>query len=257
MPQPPPSFRAPHAELEALVSSLRAHDIAPASRWAEEHQQAIRGGRACLTELEFRLRALHFSSLLHGEGGREAALAFARAAFAEVDASDASQMGTLKRLMSSLMSHAAAPPDQAQAAEAWAGAEQLLVRAFSSLRALPADSPLSVVVDAGEVALPKLMKCRTVLEAKGTPWDSLSQLPVDLELPPRFDFHTLFACPVSREQCGPDNPPMLLPCGLALSRASIQKLTRANGRTFKCPYPTSAQCGSEMSVALCRTLFFS
>jgi E3 ubiquitin-protein transferase RMND5 len=258
VPQPSNSFRAPHAELETLLAALRARDCEPACRWAEENQQALRRGRACLSELEFRLRALRFSVLLHAEGGREAALGFARTAFSEVDASDASQMDALKRMMSSLMCHPGALMDQAQAAQAWAGVEQLLTRAFSAARALPAASPLSVAVDAGEIVLPKLVKCRAVLEAQGTAWNSLSQLPVALDLPPRFDFHTLFACPVSREQCSAEtNPAMLLPCGLALSRASIQKLTRANGRTFRCPYPTSAQCGSDVSVALCRPLFFS
>ena len=44
----------------------------------------------------------------------------------------------------------------------------------------------------------------------------------ELELGSQFVFHSVFACPVSREQGTPDNPPMLLPCGHVLAKQSLQ-----------------------------------
>ena len=41
----------------------------------------------------------------------------------------------------------------------------------------------------------------------------MTQLPVEVELGREFTFHSVFACPVARDQSTPDNPPMILPCG--------------------------------------------
>ncbi|KAJ2471392.1 hypothetical protein IWW56_006345 [Coemansia sp. RSA 2131] len=55
-------------------------------------------------------------------------------------------------------------------------------------------------------------------------------------------FHSVFACPVSKEQATAENPPMMMPCGHVVCKASLDKLARgvrpgavASGR-FKCPY---------------------
>ena len=79
----------------------------------------------------------------------------------------------------------------------------------------------------------------------------MDQLPVDIELGPDFVFHTIFACPVSREQTEPNNPAMMLPCGHVLSRGAIVKMARAANRSFKCPY-----CPVETTIAACRALVF-
>lgn len=119
-----------------------------------------------------------------------------------------------------------------------------------------AESLLAVCLHAGVRALPSLVKLSGVLAAganKPPPhahppqsaWDALEQLPVEIELGRDFVFRSIFACPVAREQSTPENPPMILPCGLVLCRASIQKLARGNARTFKCPYcPVRAPPGA-------------
>jgi hypothetical protein len=57
--------------------------------------------------------------------------------------------------------------------------------------------------------------------AGGSDWTKLEQLPVEIELPSEFTFHTTFRCPVSKEATTADNPPMLLPCGHVISRRSL------------------------------------
>ena len=145
-----------------------------------------------------------------------------------------------------------------------------------------ADSPLAAAVDAGAAALPTLLKLTGVLAAQGTAWQALRQLPVEVPLPQRFAFHSVFACPVARDQASPDNPPMILPCGcaapsepgwpcvrvcsadgaptnaccaarrLVLCRQSIQKLARGNARVFKCPYcPVRAPASAALHAPSC------
>ena len=73
----------------------------------------------------------------------------------------------------------------------------------------------------------------------------------ELELGRQFVFHSVFACPVSREQSTPDNSPMLLPCGHVLCKVSLQKIAKGNVRPFKCPY-----CPAEATMNNCRAIFF-
>jgi hypothetical protein len=73
----------------------------------------------------------------------------------------------------------------------------------------------------------------------------------ELELGRQFVFHSVFACPVSREQSTPDNSPMLLPCGHVLCKVSLQKIAKGNVRPFKCPY-----CPAEATLSNCRAIFF-
>mmetsp|Transcript_30733 Transcript_30733/g.77000 ORF Transcript_30733/g.77000 Transcript_30733/m.77000 type:complete len:539 (-) Transcript_30733:103-1719(-) len=133
----------------------------------------------------------------------------------------------------------------------WSGIALEFRRACCSLLGQSAEPPLEVVVNAGYLAMPTLIKLSRVLAAKGQKWNELAELPVEMELGRDYVFHSVFACPVARDQAAPDNPPMILPCGLVLCRGSIQKMTRGNARTFKCPY-----CPVETNVASCRQVFF-
>ncbi|GJP36512.1 hypothetical protein CLOM_g21011 [Closterium sp. NIES-68] len=83
-------------------------------------------------------------------------------------------------------------------------------------------------------------------------WQGVQQLPVEIELPRAFHFHSIFACPVSREPAAyPDNPPVLLPCGHVVCRVSVLKLAKGATRPFKCPY-----CPLETTPLDCRPIQF-
>ncbi|BGP16199.1 hypothetical protein JCM10213_007057 [Rhodosporidiobolus nylandii] len=108
--------------------------------------------------------------------------------------------------------------------------------AFVEKLGLPRDSPLSVVTDVGgSGALAKIMKVRQVMKEKKTEWSARGELPVEIPLPLRYRFHSVFACPVSKEQSTAANPPMLLPCGHVIAKESLARLARGTP-TLKCPY---------------------
>lgn len=76
-------------------------------------------------------------------------------------------------------------------------------------------------------------------------------MPLEIPLGQEFIFHSIFACPVSRDQSTADNPPMALPCGHCICKASIYKIAKAPNRAFKCPY-----CPAECTPKDCRELVF-
>ncbi|GAA6053822.1 hypothetical protein JCM3770_003053 [Rhodotorula araucariae] len=108
--------------------------------------------------------------------------------------------------------------------------------AYLAQLSLPRESPLTVVTDVGGGgALAKIMKVRAVMKEKKTEWSAVGELPVEIPLPLAYRYHSIFACPVSKEQSTLQNPPMLLPCGHVIARESLQRLARGTP-TLKCPY---------------------
>lgn len=51
---------------------------------------------------------------------------------------------------------------------------------------------------------------------------------MEIPLPAPLRFHSLFACPVSKEHATPENPPMMLTCGHAIARESFAKLGKGS-----------------------------
>ncbi|KAL6756141.1 hypothetical protein V8C86DRAFT_2655777 [Haematococcus lacustris] len=110
------------------------------------------------------------------------------------------------------------------------------------LMGVSVESPLAVALAAGAVALPALIKLSAAMEKGKQDLRTVDQLPVELGLGTEFVFHPIFACPVSRDQATPDNPPMLLPCNHVLCQQSVLKIAKSRTRVFKCPYcPVEAQ----------------
>ncbi|GAA6059015.1 hypothetical protein JCM10212_001240 [Sporobolomyces blumeae] len=108
--------------------------------------------------------------------------------------------------------------------------------AFLASLGLPKESPLTVVTDVGgSGAMAKIMKVRAVMKEKKTEWSASGELPVEIPLPLSYRYHSIFACPVSKEQSTPTNPPMLLPCGHVIAKESLMRLARGTA-TLKCPY---------------------
>ena len=165
--------------------------------------------------------------------------------------------------------------------------QSMLAREFCRAEELSCDSPLYLVALAGAMSFPTLAKVGHILERRlfaedsGAParpatpalmggrtlrqilrqshsggdlvrWkdEVRVQLPVELDLGPRFLFYSIFACPVNRDQCTADNPPKLLPCGHVVSDKAIDRICKGNEKRIKCPY-----CPLETTAYQCRHIY--
>jgi E3 ubiquitin-protein transferase RMND5 len=117
---------------------------------------------------------------------------------------------------------------------AWDDVAGSFTREFCALLGLSANSPLYIAATAGAIALPVLAKVKTLMKAKRTEWTTEEELPVEIPLPPSYSFHSIFVCPVSKEQATDANPPMMLPCGHVLAHESLKNASKM--ARFKCPY---------------------
>ncbi|KAL8958601.1 MAG: hypothetical protein Q9193_004375 [Seirophora villosa] len=118
--------------------------------------------------------------------------------------------------------------------DAWDELAISFTKEFCALLGLSADSPLYIAATAGAIALPHFSKLQVIMKDKRTEWTTKHEIPVEVPLPPSYRFHSIFVCPVSKEQTTDQNPPMMMPCGHVVAKESLLRLSK-NAR-FKCPY---------------------
>jgi hypothetical protein len=224
-----------------ILSELKdSHNLQPAIDWARLNAAAL---EARGSNLEFELCRLQFVSLFmeqrdedqHEFDGPMRALQYAQAEFQSFRGR---YLVEIQQLMGAIpfFSNLSDSPYNIRFnnATAWDEVATSFTREFCSLLELSADSPLYVAATAGAIALPTLMKLQTIQKQKRTEWTSQNELPVETPLPPSYRFHSIFVCPVSKEQSTDQNPPMMLPCCHVIAQESLQKLSK--GSKFKCPY---------------------
>lgn len=90
--------------------------------------------------------------------------------------------------------------------------------------------PLRVAFNAGTVALPALLNIKQVMQQRKVTsvWSNKDELPVEVDLGRTCQFHSIFACPILRQQGSDQNPPMRLLCGHVISRDALNKLSNAS-----------------------------
>lgn len=108
----------------------------------------------------------------------------------------------------------------------WVEIQHEFQRDFCSLLNMSADSPLYASVYVGTTALPIIMKLHKIMAVKRTEWSQQDELPVEVPMDDDLRFHSVFACPVSKEQATDDNPPMMMPCGHVICKESLTRLSR-------------------------------
>lgn len=225
-----------YGEVLQVVEAVRSRRLDEAHAWVTKHRDAL---DLMQSEVPFELASLRFLSALEA-GDLKGALSLARAELATFVPQYRQEVGQLmgclafgKRLSRSPYKHLLLP---ARAEHLAATLRKHACRA----QGMRFDTPLAVCMHAGVRALPNLRKLASLMQTRGGGWEAL---PVEVDLGPSCAFHSVFVCPVSREQASRDNPPMLLQCGHVLCQHSLRKLSRGAGR-FKCPY-----CPLEVSLA--------
>nr|XP_043617201.1 protein RMD5 homolog [Erigeron canadensis]XP_043617203.1 protein RMD5 homolog [Erigeron canadensis] len=235
-------------EMYQILESMKSRDLGPALNWATtNHEKLQQKG----SDIQMKLHRLQFMEILQ-HGHRDEALQYARKYFSLF----ANQhLPEIQKLMGCLLwagKLESSPYPELLSPTHWAKLAHELAQQFCNLLGESYQSPLSVTVAAGAQGLPTLLKLMNVMIGKKHEWQSMKQLPVPVDLDKEFQFHSIFVCPVSRDQASEDNPPMLMSCGHVLCKQSITKLSKNNStRPFKCPY-----CPTEVEVGQCRQLYF-
>ncbi|GFP86837.1 protein rmd5 homolog a [Phtheirospermum japonicum] len=242
------SLRARFQELHEMINAMKkCRDLEPALRWASANRETLEKSGS---DIELKIRKLQFVQFLQNRT-RADAVSYAKTYLSPFASR---RMKDVQKLMCSLLW--AGKLDRSPYADLadparWAEVADEITRLFFNFAGQPVRDPLGLVVDAGDEGLPTLLKLANVMAGKKQEWEEMKQLPVPVELGKEFQFHSVFVCPVSREQSCEENPAMMLPCGHVLCRESINKLSKGSTRGFKCPY-----CPKGFSSADCKEIFF-
>jgi len=218
------------------------HNLQPAILWARANTKAleIRG-----SNLEFELCRLQYVKLFLTEDadmgdsdfatGPQRALHYAREEFQAFSGRYLLELRQLAGAMAFCSNLEESPYQSIFDNEtAWDEVAASFTREFCALMELSAESPLYIAATAGAIALPTLLKGQSIMQLKKTEWTTENELPVEIPLPPSYQFHSIFVCPVSKEQTTDQNPPMMMPCAHVIAQESLLRLSK--GGKFKCPY---------------------
>lgn len=228
-----------------IHGALQTGNCEPALSWTKKNHDTLIQSGSCL---ELKLHQLLFVEILK-QGKTNEAFQYARAYLAPFATI---RKAEFQRLTASILW--AGRLDQSPYTEFllptnWEKLAEEFVEQFCNLEGQSSAGLLGMTVAAGAEVLPILLKLMNMLTAKRE-WQSMKQFPFPLDLSQEFQFHSVFVCPVLREQASDDNPPMLLPCGHVLSKQSTVKLSKNSSRSFKCPY-----CPSEALASECKRLY--
>ncbi|RHZ87800.1 hypothetical protein Glove_30g58 [Diversispora epigaea] len=228
----PNSLQMQFLRMYQILDAINNLNLEPALLWAKSQRDELeRRG----SSLEFQLHRLHFIKYLL-EQRRDEALMYAKTNF---EYFQARHMKEIKRLMGALIyinRLSSSPYADFLSKDAWTDIQQTFTRDFCNLLGMACDSPLYISVTVGATALPTIIKMATIMKEKKNEWSQQNELPVEIPLTDDMRYHSIFACPVSKEQSTEENPPMMMPCGHVICKESLTKLSsKGNGR-FKCPY---------------------
>ncbi len=245
------------AEMYQILQELKVRNLMPAIAWARTNSSEL---EARGSNLEFELSRLQYVWLFKGplvngfpddmNNGQAGALAYARNNFVRFQDRHLREIQQLASAMVFAPNIVTSPYRSIfETDTAFADVASSFTREFCSLLGLSAESPLYIAATAGALALPRLLKYSQATRARGTEWTTTSELPFETPLPETMVYHSIFVCPVSKEQTTETNPPMMIPCGHVLAKETLQRLCK--GTRFKCPYcPSEGQIKDAQQIIL-------
>ncbi|TPX59105.1 hypothetical protein PhCBS80983_g02693 [Powellomyces hirtus] len=244
----PSGLKDQFAEMYQILEAMRACNLQPAIQWTALHKEELDKKPS---GLEFALHRLHFVQLLTN-GQQDAALAYAKSNFSRFATS---HLKEIQRLMCSFLYSSRIPKSPYADfldPNDWLDIQQRFTREFCQLLGFSSDSPLYVSVLVGTLALPTIVKMSSIMKDKsGLEWSQAGELPVEIPLSNSQRYHSVFACPVSKEQSTEENPPMLMACGHVICKFCLDRLSKGNQNSrFKCPY-----CPTESTASQSRRIY--
>ncbi|KAI0341728.1 hypothetical protein BDW22DRAFT_1407904 [Trametopsis cervina] len=230
-----PSMRSQFLELHRIVTALKAADIRPALEWAV-HNRAFLESRS--SPLEFHLHRSQYLRLLLSATPANVpeALKYAKANFTPFYPRYSPEINRLMNCITYISRLHVSPYADLASPALHYDLEPMFAKEFCASLGMSRQVPLRVVGDlGGGGALARIEKGRKVMRERKSEWSQSDELPIEIPLLPENRYHSVFACPVSKEQSTEHNPPMMMNCGHAITKDSLQKLSKPGGRV-KCPY---------------------
>lgn len=232
-------------EVDAILTSLRRKDISLALKWAIKNRKQL---RELSSPLEFKIHRINIIDLYRqGIDKQHEIIQYARENLQHLDPSfdlDIQHlMGGIIYLKTGI-EHS--PYKSFLDPINYNEIEDIFVSNACALLDLSIRSPISIAVDAGCIALPALLNINQILFNQGVQnvWQLRDELPVEIDLGRRLQFHSTFSCPILKQQSTESNPPMKLLCGHVISRDALHKLI-SNASKLKCPYCPAEQVVSD------------
>lgn len=235
----------PFEQLYHILTQFRSYSLTPAIQWAQQNHALLLNSNS---HLEFRLHRLAYLHLLQ-QNRKAEALKYAQQYFSNFQ----QHITSVRKLMTCLLYApclSKSPYKNLVSPSHKEDVERTLSREYCRAQGLSRDSLLVTVIRCGTKAIPMLLKAsRLAPSLRELGMDDA--LPVEVEIGRDCQFHSIFTCPVSKEEAYEgNNAPMILPCGHVLSKQSITRLPRGSPR-FKCPY-----CPMEQNAKECHEIRF-
>lgn len=244
-----PKWKHSFIEINHILASLQVKNVDLALAWAMKRRHQLAEEKS---QLEFKLHQLKFLSIINsGRDFQMEALQYSKnfQSFAVDHRTEVQKlMGCLLFMHQGLEK---SPYAELFSEELWNDAKNTFSYDACKLMGLSVNSPLMSSFTAGCQALPTLLAIRSVIAQRqsSTILTNNDELPIDIELDSSQHYHSVFACPILKNQTTDKNPPVKLVCGHVISRDALSKLV--SGAKVKCPY-----CPQEQSPNEAKQVFF-
>ncbi|KAI8893308.1 binding protein [Globomyces pollinis-pini] len=225
-----------HNQFEGMYhiqEALRVENPGPAIEWATTNRKKL---QQVGSTFEFKLHQLQYLSHIK-RGDIKAGLNYAKSHFGYFADKHIKE---IQRLMCCILfsKRLENSPYAAFAGQGlWMDIQVQFSRDFCHILGQSCESPLFTCVTVGSSALPMIMKISSLMKDKALEWSQTGELPVTIPLLDSQRYHSIFVCPVTKEQGTELNPPMMMACGHVISGESLLRLSKGNiNSRFKCPY---------------------
>lgn len=225
-------------EVDGIITSLRREDVSLVLKWAIKNRERLREFNS---PLEFKIHRINILKMYkEGISKQHDIIQYARENLQHLDPVHNLDIQHLMGGMIYLKTGIDKSPYRSFLDPIdYNEIEDIFVSNACALLGLSIRSPISVAVDAGCVALPALLNINQILTNQGVQdvWKTRDELPVEIDLGRKLQFHSTFSCPILKQQSTESNPPMRLVCGHVISRDALHKLGSSSaGNKLKCPY---------------------
>ncbi|CAF1529463.1 unnamed protein product [Adineta steineri] len=236
-------------EINMILENLREKNLLPAIDWCIRHRNELNKTNSLL---EFYLHKMRFVQLLQSGNFNEAKTYLTNLRQYSIMNGQCEQ--DVNQLMGALVfaqrDLSKSPYKYLLEPHLWLQLSELFMQQAFQQVGLAQDSPLYVVMKIGFQALPALMSIVNAMQnTQVCHILSKDELPIEIDVGQEHRYHSVFACPILRQQTTDQNPPMKLVCGHVISKDALNKLSIQN--KLKCPY-----CPLEQSPSDARQLFF-